>query len=119
MELEVARLTGRGADSRTKAALLFMRSKDKASGKDKTQWRVKKVDSGKDGVPMFWSGNGEKRKVFHPDDIQQMFNGDEAAQFARLPFEPQGKDKAGSEAIGAATLEMTDDDAKQVSSMEA
>jgi hypothetical protein len=82
VDLELSRMTSRGLDARTKAALLYIRRIDKS--KPVESRRVKKVDVFH-GVPCFWDGRMERKKVLHPDIAFAMMTEDEKVAFASTP----------------------------------
>ena len=45
--------------------------------------RVRKVNVGCDGIPFYLSGKGERRRVYHPSELDSLFEGTESKEFDR------------------------------------
>lgn len=88
IDLEISRLTARGADAKTKSILLAIRRNDKAAGKGEGA-RVKKVDVGSDGSPVYWPGRGKKRSVYHPQEAMALMTPQEMAEWAARAKKPR------------------------------
>ena len=109
MDLEISRLTARGSDSKSKAALLFVRKQDKE--KPLETRRVKRVDVGRDGVPFTLDGKGNRRRFYHPEDAVALMSVDEAAQWTLS--DEQKKDRRQSK-ISPGSMEMDESEAREL-----